>query len=161
MVNILYGAQLFDVYWNLSPPKTSFKKKFGFTDLHLSHSLKWANVKKIWCIKDVIDDDIMIENYLSKNYQTISFEMFCQKLSKFMETNTDYVKLLETLKFVIERDEVQNCELLEYHQYAWRELGGPPIVCSKGMYLIWNISSLQRSYCFNVDNRILDQPFKQ
>ena len=51
--------------------------------------------------------------------------------------------------------------MLEYQQYAWRELGGAPSLCSRGTYFVWNIPILQKSFCFNVDNRILDKPMKE
>jgi len=160
MLNVSFAAQLFDIYWTLSPQKISFPKKFGFSDIHLLHSLKWAQSEKEWGIKEVIDGDIMIENYLSKNYQQISFEIFTKKLTKIIgvKTNTNYLKLLKMLQLIVEKDNIKSCECLDYHQYAWRELGGAPTVCSKGMYLVWNLPILQRSYCFNVDNRMLDQP---
>eukprot|EP01083_Nonionella_stella_P094771 266006_1 len=163
MLDTARVGQLFDIYWALSPQKISFQRKFGFADIYLLQSLKWAQTKgknKVWGIKQVIDNDIMIDNYLSKDYQQITYDVFSEKLAKDAnESNTHYEKVWSLLKLVIERENVKHCEELVYDQFAWRELGGAPSMCSKGTYFVWNIPSLQRSYCINVDNRILDKPF--
>merc|ERR1712154_138371 len=110
MIDNSFAAELFDIYWKLPPQKTSFQKKFGFSDIHLLHSLKWAQTneknKKIWSIKQVIDDGVMIGSYLSKNYTQITFNSFITKLTKYMnETNTNYLKLFDLLKLVVTRNE--------------------------------------------------------
>lgn len=157
------SAELFHIYWILSPPKLSFKKKFGFSDINLLNSLKWADNNQSFNIKQVIDNDIMISNYLSKHYQKITFNSFVTKLTKYMnETNTNYLKLLDLLQLVVKIFNIDGqCEMLQYQQFAWRELGGSPSLCSKGTYYVWNIPILQRSFCFNLDDRILDKPMNR
>ena len=156
--NSSLAGQLFHIYWILSPQKLTFDRKFGFTDFNLLHSLKWIDNGTNWCIKQLIDNDIMIENYLSKNYLKMTWINFMKEVKKYVnDTNTNFAKLLKLLKVVIDKDNIKYCEVLKYNQYAWRELGGPPSICSKGMYFIFNLPILQRSYCFNIDNKILDK----
>merc|ERR1712176_896779 len=116
----------------------------GLTEIALSHSLKWAHSD--WRIRKVIDEDFMIANYLQKDYAQISFAQFERTMTKTMNETTTFEPLLALLRVVAQRSDSDSvdvahaqCEQLTYNQYAWRELGGPPIVCAKGVYLVWNI----------------------
>ena len=160
MLDVQHAADLLDIYWSLSPPKITFQRKFGFSDVRLLHSLKWADNTTDWKVKRVVEEDIMIQNYLTKDYSLITFDEFMRKLSKDMNETTTYERILDLLELITKCSDVKHAEMLNYNQFAWRELGGSPIPCSRATLFVWNLPLMRRSYCFNVENRILDRPWK-